>query len=198
MTADAGSTLMKLLAELTWFGRIASMVCVIICACNREGRVYDGFRDDKQFPVRAKSLDLILALASIERHMATTSPQDSIAGRVSWPRICALIIGYLVVLAGCCFFFSFRMLYLLTIGSIIIVLASHGIPQPPVSWRSTLVAAAGCLVITGVLALFGQDRIQNWRPHPAGYIPAWFLCVYAFRQLREIVCHHKSDEKGAA
>jgi len=122
------------------------------------------------------------------------SPAGTVA-RTSRRRICFLILGYLVTLAGCCFFFSLLMVYLLAAGCAIMVVASIGVPQPRVTWRSTVTATLGCAIIIGVLSLFGQDRVRTWRPHPAGYIPAWLLCLYAFRQLREIFSSLRDDEK---
>lgn len=128
------------------------------------------------------------------RHLMQTtksSSGDRFTGRTSWPRVCTLVIGYLLALAGCSLFFSLQMIYLVLAGGLVMFFASRGIPQPPVTWRSTAVAVVGCLVIIGILSLFGEDQVRQWRPHPGGYIPAWFLCFHACRQLRLITFHQK-------
>ena len=66
-------TSMNLLVVHIWVRRgaafVVSIFYVIICACNWAGTVYDGFSDDRHFPVPPKTLDSILRLAHIRRTM---------------------------------------------------------------------------------------------------------------------------------
>jgi hypothetical protein len=127
-----------------------------------------------------------------------TSMQGSTGKRPSWLRVCILVVGYLVTLGACFYFFSLEMIYLAVAGLLIVFFASRGNPERRMTWGSTLIAFAGCLVIIGVLSLFGQDRIRHWKPHPGGYILAWFICFHAFRHFWGIFHNHQPDASDTA
>lgn len=105
-------------------------------------------------------------------------------GSASAPRVAVWAVGCAVAVAGALSTFNVPMylsLLLLLAGSVILALAAPG--TPAMNWRAWLVFVSGSVLIIGVLNLFGEERIRHWIPHPAGYIPAWFVCFVGFRQL---------------
>jgi hypothetical protein len=130
-------------------------------------------------------------LGGTERFMQSSTSQNSVTNiqNLGW-RVFMLVVGYLTVLAGCSLFFSLEMILLLLLGFVVIIFASRRLPQPPTTWRSVLFVLVGCVAIIGILSFFGDERIRQWRPHPGGYIPAWFACCSAFRQIYWIYKNH--------
>ena len=91
----------------------------------------------------------------------------------SWSRVVALAIGYIVTLAGVLSIFTipfYASLALMAVGAVIALLSDG--TKIPMTRNSWIVLLAGCVLIFCVLTLFGQDRIRNWTPFPAGYLPA--------------------------
>ena len=119
----------------------------------------------------------------------------------STPRLCVIILGYLVIIAGALSTFSVPLLVtflIIAAGGLVIDLASRrDYPAPRNTWRSMLVWIAGCTVIMGVLWLFGQDRVRQWTPHPAGYQIVWFFCLALFRHLRQILYPDASSPQAS-
>lgn len=102
-----------------------------------------------------------------------------------WPfrlRIAVLAVGYGVALFGALSVFSFPF-YVMLISFVagIMLCASVRLQPPTLTRRSQFVLFAGMLVVYGVLCVFGNERVRQWRPHPAGYMPAWTVCFFAFR-----------------
>jgi len=108
----------------------------------------------------------------------------------STPRLCVIILGYLISMASALSMGSVPLLatFLITVaGGIVVDLASRrDYPIPRHTWRSMLVLIAGCVVIIGVLLLIGEDRVRHWTPHPVGYQLAWLFCLNLIRHLRQI------------
>ena len=108
----------------------------------------------------------------------------------STPRLCVIILGYLITIAGAFSMFSVPLLATLLIiaagGLMIDLVSRRDYPAPRHTWRSMLVWIAGSAVIMGVLWLIGEDRVRHWTPHPAGYQIVWFFCLNLFRHLRQI------------
>ncbi len=129
----------------------------------------------------------------------TTSSPQNLGSRPSGLRISILVVGYLVALFGALSIFSVQLyisFLLLIAGGVVATLALR--PTPAMTPRSWLVLLAGCVVILVVLYLFGEERVRQWRPHPAGYTPTWFVCFNAFRQIRRVVSHEESPAIKAA
>ena len=114
-----------------------------------------------------------------------TSPHHKAGDKPSPLRTCILVIGYLVAISAALSVFSVPLYvsFLLLVAGAVIGTLAYG-AAPAMTWRSWLVLILGCAVILGVLNLFGQERVHHWRPHPAGYIVAWFVCFHAFRHVR--------------
>ena len=116
---------------------------------------------------------------------------DRAGDKPSPVRTCILVIGYLVAISAALSLFSVPLyvsFLLLVTGAVIGTLAYRA--TPAMTWRSWLVLILGCVVILGVLNLFGQERVRYWKPHPAGYIVAWFVCFQAFRHVRFLLSQH--------
>ena len=129
----------------------------------------------------------------------TLTPNRKTDGRASWLRVGVLLTGYLVALLACLCITSLKAFFpLFFAGVLIVLLASHGIPQPPASWRSALLYIAGGVLIPVVLFFIGADRVRLWKPNPMGYVPAWICCVSAFRHVRHMVSHPEPKEQDAA
>jgi hypothetical protein len=130
----------------------------------------------------------------------TPSRPDS-GGRSSRLRLGALIFGYLIALFGVLSIvtipFAVSLLAMIA-GPAAVTLASRGVFGPPrVTWQAGLAWAAGSVVIFGLLWLIGEDRVRHWRPFPAFYPVAWWLCLCAFRHLRQVL-HPESTQTKAA
>jgi len=128
----------------------------------------------------------------------STSPQQDVESRPSRLRMYAFLIGYLVALFGALSTFSVP-LYVsfpsLLAGSGLVTLTFITAPTltgPIMTWRSWLVMILGWLVIFGILCLLGDARVRLWRPHPAGYLPAWLICFYAVRHIHFWLIHPES------
>jgi hypothetical protein len=104
-----------------------------------------------------------------------------------WLRFSGLVIGYLVMLFGALSLLSvpLHVSFLCMIaGAIFLVISFQD--APAMTRRSWLVMIIGMAVVFGVLSLFGDARVRQWRPHPAGYIPAWIGLFHAFRHIRHV------------
>jgi hypothetical protein len=122
--------------------------------------------------------------------------------RPSTLRICGVIIGYSISLFGALSLFSVQ-LYIsflsLFIGAAFIMLASRTVrTNPSMTLRSWIILIAGCSVILAVFYMFGDEQVRHWRPHPVGYVPAWFTCFHAFRQIRYMLSRRASDTRHVA
>jgi hypothetical protein len=51
--------------------------------------------------------------------------------------------------------------------------------------RMGLIWIAGCILIILVLSYFGNERIRQWRPHPAGYQIAWGFLLMTIYQIKD-------------
>jgi hypothetical protein len=54
------------------------------------------------------------------------------------------------------------------------------------TWRFFLLFISILAAEIGILSLFGEDRIKQWRPHPGGYPAAILIVMYAFCHFRQI------------
>lgn len=113
--------------------------------------------------------------------------------RLFWLRLCVLVAGYLLALFGALSLLSvpLQMSFLYLIAGAVLVVFSFR-DAPAMTWRSRLILVIGALVIFGILSFFGDARVRHWRPHPAGYIPAWFGMFHAVRQIRYVFSRHVS------
>jgi len=106
-------------------------------------------------------------------------------------RLCVIIIGYLIAIAGALSFLSVpvHVTFLTFLAGLCVAALGAGRDYAGRAFtRSTwLVWIAGCAVLMGVLWLIGQERIRLWTPHPAGYQLVWLVCLTFFRHLRQIL-----------
>jgi len=113
------------------------------------------------------------------------SGHEENSGRPSPARIFFLGVGYVLALIGVLCVFTiplYASLLVLVSGAVIGSLAYR--PTPVMTWQSWTVLIGGYALILGVLCLFGDEKVRHWTPHPAGYIPGWMACFYAFRHIR--------------
>ena len=108
-------------------------------------------------------------------------------------RLCVIIAGYLIAIAGALSMLSDPW-YIAPLGMVMglgvsAMGAGREYAAPRHTRRSVLVWIAGCAVILGVLWLIGEDRVRHWTPHPAGYQLAWFFGLEMCRHLRQILRH---------
>jgi len=126
----------------------------------------------------------------------TTSSQSTKGSAASKLRISFIIIGYLIALFGVLTTFRIPLaisLLTMTAGFVVVTLASRGVcTAPRVTWRVGLVWVVGSAMIFALLLLIGEDKVQHWTPHPAGYQVAWFICLVAFRHLRQLLAASQS------
>jgi hypothetical protein len=127
----------------------------------------------------------------------TTVAQLDLGTQPSGLRIFVITVGWLLSLFGAFSVFSISLtatFLTLAAGGVVITLASRRVcPVPPPSGRDYLVwQGGGTAVIIGVLWLIGEDRVRHWTPHPAGYLPAWYFCLSAFRHLQSIARHESA------
>jgi len=118
---------------------------------------------------------------------ATAHPSPAAGNPPSPVRIALAVLGWILMLGAALslLIVPFSVTFLLFAAGTVIVFVAFR-PSPPMTWRSWIAFFAGPVVIIAVLSLFGDDRIRQWRPHPAGYIPAWFICLNAFRHFRHM------------
>jgi hypothetical protein len=118
---------------------------------------------------------------------AEIAMNSSYEGPSVW-RVSILVVGWTVAIAGALSIFSVPLYlsFVLLVGGTTLGALAYRNP-PPMTWRSWAMLIAGCVIIICVLNLFGQERIRHWTPHPAGYIPAWFVCFHAFQQMRHLL-----------
>lgn len=114
-------------------------------------------------------------------------------------RVLTLVLGYVLALSGSLLVFTipfYASFILLVSGCLVVALSDrHPLPMTRNSW---IVLIVGCAVIFVGLSLFGEERIRQWRPFPAGYIPAWFVCFHAFRHIRHFVLRVQKREDAVA
>jgi len=127
-------------------------------------------------------------------HMqATTVSQFGFESRPSRLRIAGLALSYAVLLLGVLSLFTVP-LYVAAISFAggVILFRVVSLREPTMTWSSWITVVAGMIVIFGVLYLVGEERVRQWRPHPAGYIPAWLVCFHAFRHIRHVISGRES------
>jgi len=109
------------------------------------------------------------------------------------------VLGFAVLLFATLSLFSLP-LYMTTISLVAgaILCAVVSIRQPTMTRSSWIVLVAGMILIFGVLYLIGEDRVRHWRPHPAGYFPAWIVCFHAFRHIRHAFARIDKGVRGDA
>ena len=107
---------------------------------------------------------------------------------VSRPRIVGVIISYIALLAGVLSIFAvpiYVSLTLMVVGAGIGLVSDHTkIPMSRIAW---IVLIGGWVLILCIVGLYGHDRILHWRPHPAGYIPAWAILFHGVRHVRHLI-----------
>jgi hypothetical protein len=126
-------------------------------------------------------------------HLDTTAGQVT-GNNVIRPhplRIGVIASGYLVAFFGALSTWSIPLLasLLALVGGLTVasLLARGNCAAPRMGWRTFAVWIAGSAVILGILFLIGEEKVRHWTPHPAGYQIAWFVCLSAFRHLRQIL-----------
>jgi hypothetical protein len=126
-----------------------------------------------------------LQLKPTFKYIRMTSSHQITPARLSSGRSFASILGYLLMLAGTLSIFRipFYLSFLLITAGAAIGWLAH-CPMPVMTWYSWLILIGGCVVIFSVLSAFGTERIRHWSPHPAGYIPTWFMAFHIVRQIR--------------
>lgn len=126
---------------------------------------------------------------------ATKYSKHDVENRPSPLRAWGMTIGYSLCLFGALSTLSIP-LYIsflaILFGGTLVILASpkKAYAVPPMTFRSWIFVIAGMAVIFAVLAFFGDDQVRRWRPHPAGYIPAWWICFHVCRQFRYMLSSH--------
>jgi hypothetical protein len=120
--------------------------------------------------------------------------QHQLASRPSEARIFSLVLGYLIAFGAAMSLLSVPLYdtFLLFAAGAVVIWFAHCATPPVTTWRSWSVLIGGCVLLIGVLSLFGQERIRHWTPHPAGYIPAWFILFSAIRHFWYLLVHNEA------
>jgi len=120
-------------------------------------------------------------------------------------RIVVIAVGYFIALFGALSIFRIHQLWTLIIlcaGLVLVAVGQKGVNIPKIDARQNwffwlAVRLLGATVIVGILLLIGEDRIRQWTPHPAGYVPAWLILVQALQHLQYFYRYVSTPPKAA-